>query len=154
MDCVVCGGVATQVTGNRIGRYRGERVEVQSEFFRCEDCKEEFFNPTQMKSHNRAVKNEIRKKYGLLSPERIAAIRAKLELSQPDLEELLGVGSKVVVRWESGKVIQGSGQDNILRLLEQDPSMLKTLREIQKFRAAEQEKYRKSNPRGMVAQAL
>jgi putative zinc finger/helix-turn-helix YgiT family protein len=103
------------------------------------------------------VKNEIRKKYGLLPPERIVEIRNKLGLSQAELEELLGTGSKVVVRWESGKVIQGSGQDNILRLLDRDPTFLESLRQIQRLRSDEQKKYQqtnKSNTKEMVAQAV
>jgi HTH-type transcriptional regulator / antitoxin MqsA len=155
MKCVICGGSATKVVENRIGRYRDERVEVRSELFRCDDCKEGFLDPTQMKAHNRAVKNEIRKKYGLLPPEKIEEIRKKLGLTQAELEELLDTGDKVVVRWESGKVIQSGGHDNLLRLLDREPGMLKNLRQIQKAKLAEQERYRReSNPKGMVAQAI
>ena len=109
-----------------------------------------------MSSHIRSVKNEIRKRYGLLPPEKIVAIRKKLELTQDELEQLLGTGPKVVVRWESGKVIQGRGQDNILRLLDCDPTIVKTLRQIQQLRHNEQDKYQranKPNPK-MVAQAV
>ena len=45
----------------------------------------------------------------------------------------------MVVRWESGKVIQSRGHDNMLRLLDRDPGILKALRQIQKLRAAEQD---------------
>ena len=157
MECLVCGGSAGKFIESRVGRYRDEKVKVQSEFFRCEGCREVFFSPAQVNAHNRAVKNEIRKKYGLLPPERIVEIRNKLGLSQAELEELLGTGSKVVVRWESGKVIQGSGQDNILRLLDRDPTFLESLRQIQRLRSDEQKKYQqtnKSNTKEMVAQAV
>jgi len=91
-----------------------------------------------------AVKNEVRKKHGLLPPEKIAAIRAKLELTQSELEDVLGTGPKMVVRWESGKVIQSRGHDNMLRLLDRDPGTLKSLRQIQALRSAEQDKYAES----------
>ena len=94
-----------------------------------------------MGTNVRTVKNEIRKKYGLLSPERITEIRSNLKLSQAELEELLGTGPKVVVRWESGKVIQSGGHDNVLRLLERDPSTIKSLRKIQELRWREQKQY-------------
>ena len=156
MNCAVCGGAVSQVAEKRLGRYRDETVEVESEFLRCEECQEEFFSPAQMSAHIRSVKNEIRKSYGLLPPEKIVAIRKKLELTQDELEQLLGTGPKVVVRWESGKVIQGRGQDNILRLLDCDPTIVKTLRQIQQLRHNEQDKYQranKPNPK-MVAQAV
>jgi putative zinc finger/helix-turn-helix YgiT family protein len=145
MNCVVCGDSATKVKEVKKARYRDETVEVMSEFFRCESCKEGFVTPEQMRTHVRAVKNEVRKKHGLLSPEKIAAIRHKLELTQSELEDVLGTGPKMVVRWESGKVIQSRGHDNMLRLLDRDPAALKSLRQIQKLRASEQEKYAESS---------
>lgn len=130
---------------------------MESEFFRCQECKEAFFSPAQAAAHNRAVKNEVRKKYGLLPPEKIVEIRSKLGLTQEELEELLGTGPKVVVRWESGKVIQGGGQDNLLRLLDRDPALLESLRQIQRVRSAEREKYQRRNAsdrKEMIAQAV
>lgn len=147
MNCIVCGENSQEVKERRLGQYRGEQVETERVFFRCGSCGEEFVTPAQMSVNVRAVKNEIRKKYGLLPPERIAAIREKLRLTQSALEELLGTGPKVVVRWESGKVIQGSGHDNVLRLLERDPSKLKDLELIQKARAEEQKQYEASHGR-------
>ena len=157
MNCVVCGGPAVKATEARVGHYRGQRVYVQSEFFRCEECREEFLSPAQMNAHNRAVKNEIRKKYGLLPPEKVVEIRNKLGLSQEELEELLGTGANVVVRWEKGKVIQGSGHDNMLRLLDRDPGLVENLRQIQRLKSDERAKYEGRNapdPRKVIAQAV
>ncbi len=137
-----------------MGRYRGETVEVQSEFMRCKQCGEEFFAPAQIRSHARAVKNEIRKRRGLLPAQKIAEIRNSLKLTQEELEEVLGTGPKVVVRWESGKVVQSRGQDNMLRLLDRDPTIIEKLRQIQQSRAAEREHAKRPNPKGMIAQAV
>ena len=144
MDCVMCGGNAKIVTEQKQARYRGEVVEVTQELYRCESCHEGFVTPEQAGNHVRAVKNEVRKKYGLLPPEKIAEIRRKLKLTQSELENVLGTGPKVVVRWESGKVIQGGGHDNILRLLDRQPSILNSLRQIQKLRSAEKDKHAES----------
>ena len=141
MKCVFCGENANVVTEHKQARYRGESVEVSREIAQCGSCGEEFVTPDQARSFVRDVKNEIRKKYGLLSPERIVEIRHKLGLTQDQLEELLNTGSKVVVRWESGKVIQSGGHDNVLRLLERDPSILQRLQQIQQLRSAEQTEY-------------
>ena len=141
MKCNVCGGSTTEVKETKKAKYRDEVVEVETTLFRCDSCKEGFVTPQQMREHVRAVKNEVRRKHGLLSPTRIAAIRTNLKLSQEELEQLLGTGPKVVVRWESGKVIQGSGHDTTLRLLERDPSVVKDLRLIQEERGKEQKSY-------------
>jgi len=146
MNCVSCGSLASKVRKLSQARYRDETVRVRKEFFRCSSCKEEFVTPEQMRDRARSVKNEVRRKHGLLSPEKIVAIRKKLELTQSQLEDVLGTGPKMAVRWESGKVIQSRGHDNLLRLLHRDPQVLKSLRQIQKLRSAEREKYVPSAP--------
>ncbi len=157
MECPVCGSAIQKVTGKRTGHYRGERVEVESEFLRCRDCGETLFTPAQAKAHNRSVRNEIREKYGLLPPDKIVEIRNRLKLSQVDLEHLLGTGEKVVVRWENGKVIQTRGHDSLLRLLDRDPSIMEKLRQIQEVRDIEQKRYEEQTgkkPKQMTAQAV
>ncbi len=145
MECMICGGNAVIVIENKRARYRDEFVNVSREAFRCDSCEEEFVTPDQARVYVRNVKNEVRKRYGLLSPERIAEIRGKLGLTQAELEDLLNAGSKVVVRWENGKVIQSGANDAMLRLLEKDPSMLDRLRQIQQLRSREQQEYEGSH---------
>jgi putative zinc finger/helix-turn-helix YgiT family protein len=145
VNCAICGGKLNNVKEQKSARYRGEIVSVQREIMRCDTCGEVYLSPQQSDAHVRAVKNEVRRKEGLLSPERIKAIRNKLNLSQVELENVLGTGAKVVVRWENGKVIQNSGQDNILRLLEREPSLLDDLKQIQKTRCIEKEKYARAH---------
>jgi putative zinc finger/helix-turn-helix YgiT family protein len=154
MKCPICGSSATAIKETKKAKYRGETVEVATELFRCDDCKERFVTPTQMGMHVRAVKNEVRKKEGMLPPERIVEIRKKLCLTQSELENVLGTGPKMAVRWESGKVIQSRGHDNMLRLLERDPSILKYLQQIQQLRIAEQEQYDSSRIGKPASQAV
>ena len=141
MRCSVCGGSTTRVKEVKRAKYRDDVVEVETELFRCDSCGEGFVTPEQMRFHARAVKNEVRRIHGLLPPEKIVAIREKLGLTQTEMEDALGTGPKVVVRWESGKVIQSRGHDNMFRLLDRDPSVVKSLRKIQDIRSTEQEKY-------------
>jgi putative zinc finger/helix-turn-helix YgiT family protein len=141
MKCNVCGGSTTEVKEVKSAKYRDEVVEIQTTLFRCDSCKEGFVTPQQMREHVRAVKNEVRKRHGLLSPERVVEIRQKLKLTQSDLESALGTGPKMVVRWESGKVIQSRGHDTMLRLLEREPSILKSLKQVQELRSNEQAQY-------------
>ncbi len=141
MKCVMCGGSTTAVKEVKKAKYRDEIVEVMTELFRCDSCKEGYLTPQQMRAHVRAVKNEVRKRNGLLPPEEIVAIREKLGLTQTGLEEALGTGPKMAVRWESGKVIQSRGHDNMLRLLDRDSSILKSLSAIQRLRSIEQKNH-------------
>jgi HTH-type transcriptional regulator/antitoxin MqsA len=104
--------------------------DVQS--LRCEVCGEEFFSKEQQRELSQRVKEAARKYLGGLSPERIIAIRKKLNLSQEDLEKLLGLGEKVVTRWETGRVVPGRTTDYLLRLLERKPELLEDLRAIRR----------------------
>jgi putative zinc finger/helix-turn-helix YgiT family protein len=148
MRCVICGdGAAKKIERkNYRARYGGEPVEVPKvEMFHCVHCGEDFFVPGQAKAFSAAVKNQLRRKLGLLPPERIAAIRKKVGLSQAELERLLGQGEKVVTRWETGKVIQGKSADTTIRLLERDPRIVSTLREIERNRRRQQHRYTPSS---------
>jgi len=96
--------------------------------YACATCGERFFTPDQAKAVSLAVKRQARAEAGLLTPEEIVAIRQKLGLSQSELERLFGLGSKVVTRWETGRVVQGKTADVALRLLALDPANLRRLR--------------------------
>ncbi len=105
-----------------------------TEMYRCESCGEEFFTAEQSRELSRQIKSRVREEAGLLSPERIVEIRKDAGLSQTDLEELFGLGEKVVTRWENGRVIQGRTADVALRFLEMEPSLLAGLRSGRKPR--------------------
>ena len=151
IKCSACGGSTTEVKEVKKAKYRDEIVEVATHLFRCDACKEGFVTPDQMRAHVRAVKNQVRKVHGLLPPERIVGIRERLGLTQTELENVLGTGPKVIVRWESGKVIQSRGHDNVLRLLDRNPSVLKLLRQIQEARSKEQGRYSEAQPERKAA---
>jgi HTH-type transcriptional regulator/antitoxin MqsA len=96
--------------------------------YECASCGERFLTPLQAKMVSLAVKKQARMAAGLLSPKQITAIRQRLGLSQNELERLFGLGSKVVTRWETGRVVQSKAADVALRLLALDPENLRRLR--------------------------
>ncbi len=100
------------------------------ETYRCNECGEEFLTPSQAREISKKVKAAARERLGLLPPEQIVAIRKKLDLSQERLEALLGLGPKVVTRWENDRVLQTRGTDDLLRLMEQVPAVVGVLREL------------------------
>jgi len=122
-------------------RYNQTPVVIESaEMYTCEGCGEEFLTPAQSRELSRRIKDLVREKSGLLSPEQIVVIRKNLGLSQSELENLFGLGEKVVTRWETGRVIQARAADIALRLLRMQPDLLprlrKTLRRVRESSAA------------------
>jgi len=89
----------------------------------CSECREQILGA----GLNKALDEESRRRQGLLAPEEIRAIRERAGLSQTDIASLLGVGDKSYTRWETGKSIQNKSNDNLIRLVDQDPGALARL---------------------------
>lgn len=132
-ECPLCGSVGT------VAVYRGpfkasyNRIHVELtdiERCVCQECDERFFTKLQSRDLSRKVKEAARESVGALEPGRISSIRKRLGLSQEELEDLLGLGPKVVTRWENGKVIPGRATDYLLRLLERMPEIIGVLKAI------------------------
>jgi HTH-type transcriptional regulator/antitoxin MqsA len=130
ITCAICDSDrAKKIRSKFEARYNQVPVVIENaEMYRCEACGEEFFTAEQSRELSRQIKNQVREEWGLLSPERVVEIRKNLGLSQTELEELFGLGEKVVTRWENGRVIQGRTADVALRLLEMEPGLLPKLR--------------------------
>lgn len=120
-NCPICGGISKPVVEAReikVGRWM---ATVDDEFMRCESCGDEAYLPGQMKAtHDRAA-HVIREREKLVSPERVRAIRERYGITQSQLERLLGVGPKTVVRWERGSVIPSAAMNTLLKILESTP---------------------------------
>ena len=131
-SCAVCDSEkAKKIRKKFEARYNQMPVVIEKvEMYRCESCGEEFFTPEQSRELSRRIKQYVRDKYGLLSPEQIVEIRKALGLSQSDLENLFGLGEKVVTRWETGRIIQGRAVDVALRLLQMQPNLLPRLKKL------------------------
>ena len=64
---------------------------------------------------------------GLLTSQEIKKIRKSLGFTQEVLGELLGGGEKSFARYENGHVTQSRAMDNLLRILNDYPFVLKAL---------------------------
>ena len=132
ISCAVCDSEKVKKIRKKFeARYNQMPVVIDKvEMYRCESCGEEFFTPEQSRELSRRIKQYVRDKYGLLSPEAIVQVRKSLGLSQSELENLFGLGEKVVTRWENGRVIQGRAADVALRLLQMQPDLLPRLKKL------------------------
>jgi putative zinc finger/helix-turn-helix YgiT family protein len=90
----------------------------------CVSCKEELFSPKQATEYSHAVKREYKTQTSL-SGKDITRIRKKLNLSQAALEKRLGLGSKVIVRWENDKVHLPGPVNALFKILDKKPKVIK-----------------------------
>jgi putative zinc finger/helix-turn-helix YgiT family protein len=132
VTCAICDSEKVKkVRRNYATKYNQAPISIENvEMYECPACGERFFTPAQARAVSIATKNQVREEQGLLSPEAIVKIRQRLGLSQADLEELFGLGPKVVTRWETGRVVQGKTADVALRLLDMDPENVNKLRGV------------------------
>lgn len=130
--CPICGaGAVLTRTGPYNGKYNQEMVHLEShEFQECAGCEEVFYTPQQAEALSRKVRLAASAQLGVLPPQRLLEIRERLGVSQAELETLLGLGPKVITRWETGRVIPGRAADKLMRVLEREPRVLELLREL------------------------
>src|SRR5262245_27335397 len=124
--CPNCDGPAVAVVRPRevaVGRWS---AVVDDECIRCTRCGEEFYEPGQLQATLEKAARAIREKRGLITPERIRALRILYGLTQDQLERILGVGPKTVVRWEKGSVLPTGAASVLMQLLETVPSAVIT----------------------------
>jgi len=57
----------------------------------------------------------------------VLRVRKKLKMSQAGLEKVLGLGAKVVVRWENDKVRLPGPVNVLLKILDKQPSVFKLI---------------------------
>jgi len=123
----MCGGDGKLVVEQRrisVGHYS---TLVDDEFYRCATCGAEWTVGDQMEVIQQKAAKLIREEHGLLSPERIRAIRTRYGWTQSDLEQVLGAGPKTVVRWEKGSVVPAAAANTLLEVLERNPDVARQL---------------------------
>jgi putative zinc finger/helix-turn-helix YgiT family protein len=97
---------------------------VSAEGHRCSNCGETFRSPEQLRAAMTTAAKQVREARGLISPDRIRALRERHRLTQHALERLLGVGPKTVARWERGTVLPSTGTSRFLETLELFPEVI------------------------------
>jgi putative zinc finger/helix-turn-helix YgiT family protein len=130
ITCAICDSEKVRkVRRSYATKYNQVPISIKgAEMYECSACGERFFTPEQARAVSIATKNQVRQTQGLLSAEAIVEVRRRLGLSQTDLEDLFGLGQKVVTRWETGRVVQSKAADVALRLLDMDPENVHKLR--------------------------
>ncbi len=130
--CPVCGhDHARLVRGRFDSVYNQTPIELDEvEMTECDRCGETTLTPEESREVSKRVKAAVRQRLGLLAPDEIVSIRRRHGLSQDELERLLGLGRKVVTRWERGVVLQSHAVDVVLRLMDRLPEVVAELRKL------------------------
>ena len=121
--CPQCGqgDLASAIESRPVRADDGTELEFSDVFTKCASCGNEFYTREQSLAASRARATALRNHDGFLGPEGIKKIREKYGVSQAQLETVLGVGSKTVVRWERGTVCQSRAVDTLLRTFDEFP---------------------------------
>jgi putative zinc finger/helix-turn-helix YgiT family protein len=125
--CSNCDVQARIVRERRVVPLGERQLTIDDERMRCDVCGVEFYTVEQADRCDRNTIEAARKQDGLLSPSGIRAIRESLQLTQRQFEQLLGVGEKTCVRWETGRVAQNVATDRLIRIVAAHPEVLPTL---------------------------
>ncbi len=119
--CFECGGTARAVEATRRVKVGRRSVPIVDAFMQCDACGEEYYLPGQMERSQRRALQTLAAGTNALTPDEVRAAREGLGLTQVELERLLGVGPKTVVRWECGTVRPNAATDRLLRLVRDVP---------------------------------
>ena len=94
---------------------RGESIMVEAEFYRCQECGEQFENSKSTIDPYETAYHEYRTRKGMLQPEEIRLFRSQRGLTQKELSDLLGIGIATLNRYENG-ALQSESDDRIIKL--------------------------------------
>lgn len=124
--CPVCGrGPLVREVLNETFEYKGRSITIPDYVvYKCPDCGESIVDRVTLKKSGSQLKDFQREVDGLLSGTDIRRIRAKLNLTQEQMSEILGGGIKAFTRYELGAVSQSKAMDNLLRILDKFPNVL------------------------------
>jgi len=125
-----CGGDFVLVTEPGTFTIYGTEIPVDHLFYRCQTCGDEQVTEELAATVQSAAARAYREQFNFLTGAEIRAIRERLALTQEVLESALGLGAKSLARWENEKVLQNRSVDDLLRLIDRDPSALGFLAEL------------------------
>jgi putative zinc finger/helix-turn-helix YgiT family protein len=94
----------------------------------CDSCNEDLLS----EEATAAITASHRAILKLLTADEIRSIRQRLDKTQAQMSELLGIGEKTYCRWESGTHFQSEAFDRYLRALQASPDLVDLLNDIKR----------------------
>ena len=127
MRCHDCGTKLIRETRPVEYTYKGQSTMVRQPGWWCPDCGEGVLVGKDVSASEPAFIELKARVEGLLPPSEVRRIRTKLKLSQRKAGAVLGGGQNAFQKYEKGEVGVTQAMSNLLRLLDQDPRLLKKL---------------------------
>ena len=116
------------VQGKEAVSVRGESIEVDSHYLKCNTCNNTFDDPKDNFDVLDVAYREYRRRHDLLQPEQIKAWRKQHGLTQIELSKLLGFGNVTITRYEGGK-LQETSHDRAIKLAMKTENLLSLIKE-------------------------
>lgn len=128
--CPICGkGTLKKEVIEEKFAYKGEAITIPDYVIsKCDLCNQTIVDKGTLKCSGKLLRNFKCKIDGLLTGDEIKEIRKKLNLTQELMSELLGGGLKSFARYESGSVCQSRAMDNLLRILDSFPFVIRAIK--------------------------
>ncbi len=116
MKCIKCGNKKLEKKQERASlEIKGEKVDYIAEVDVCTKCGMQSASDEQMQLSFINASDAYRKKYHLLTSNEIVNFRKKMNMTQDQFANYLGVGVASLKRWENG-AIQEKANDELIRL--------------------------------------
>ncbi|RLB76522.1 MAG: hypothetical protein DRH06_05760 [Deltaproteobacteria bacterium] len=128
--CPICAsdGLEKKET-TEVFQYKGKSISIDNYVsYKCSVCEESIVDRDTLKKSGKILKDFEREIDGLLKSDDIKRIRRKLNLTQEEISSLLGGGLKAFARYENCQVTQSKVMDNLLRILDKDPTTINILK--------------------------
>ena len=124
--CPICGmGKLDEKVISKTFEYKDKMHTIPGyHTFTCDSCNESFASKKTRRKIEKELTDFRRDVDGLLTSYQIKQIRLKLDKTQEEMAELLGVAQKTFARYESGQVTQSKAMDKLLRVLNFAPYMI------------------------------
>lgn len=104
MKCPACGGISKRLVESEKILFRKESFRIQKQFFKCQQCNEQFTTEELDSVNISQVYNQYREKYQIPFPEQLREIRIKYGITPTKMAEVLGFGTNVYRNYERGEV--------------------------------------------------
>jgi HTH-type transcriptional regulator / antitoxin MqsA len=111
--------------------YKGHERHIQTQAWWCKACDEAILAGEALRARELEFQNLKAEVDDVLSPDEVAAVRARLGLSQRKAGEVLGGGPRAFQKYEAGTQAVSAPMSHLLTLLSNEPSRLLELCEGQ-----------------------
>lgn len=123
LECPYCDGIASLHIEPAKLSFRKEEFEVNSYFYKCNKCNQEFTEEYTDTITLEQVYNQYREAHNIPSVKQFKLIRERYDLSASKMSLILGIGQNQYSLYESGDIPNGSNSQLISLIM--DPEIFK-----------------------------